>query len=117
MRSANGPKVCPSCCWANNVKEDVSIVLCGEAGQGLKTVESVLAKILKQGGYNIFATEEYMSRVRGGINSTSIRVASRPISAYAREIDILLSLSPGRTKHLQQRISDKTVVLEEEKNN
>lgn len=99
------------------MKDDVSIVLCGEAGQGLKTIESVLTKILKLDGLNVFATKEYMSRVRGGVNSTSIRVSSHPVSAYVDRIDILVPLSSGRTKHLEARISDSTFVLESAGNN
>ncbi len=98
------------------MKNDLSVVLCGEAGQGLKTVEMVLTGILKQDGYNVFATEEYMSRVRGGVNSTSIRVSSEPISAYANKIDILIPLDKGRTKHLSSRITTDTVIMGEAAN-
>jgi len=45
--------------------DEVSIVLCGEAGQGINTIELILVNILKKAGYNIFATKEYMSRIRG----------------------------------------------------
>jgi len=54
--------------------KEVSIVLCGQAGQGVQTVEYLLTRILKLAGYHVFATKEYMSRVRGGANSTTIRV-------------------------------------------
>jgi len=57
--------------------EDISIVLCGEAGQGIETIEDILTKILKDSRYNIFAVKEYMSRVRGGSNSTEIRVSQK----------------------------------------
>jgi 2-oxoglutarate ferredoxin oxidoreductase subunit alpha len=99
------------------MKNDVSIVLCGEAGQGLKTIESVLTKILKLVGLNVFATKEYMSRVRGGVNTTSIRVSSNPVSAYVDRIDILIPLSSGRTRHLEARISSGTLVLENTSSN
>jgi len=92
---------------------DLSIVLCGEAGQGIQTVERLLTRILKLSGYNVFATKEYMSRVRGGVNSTSIRVSSEPVSAYIDRIDILIPLTEKRTKHLERRISKKTLVLKE----
>ena len=39
-------------------KDDVSVVLCGEAGQGIVTVEKLLVKALKDSGFNIFATKE-----------------------------------------------------------
>ncbi len=46
-------------------EHDVSIVLCGGAGQGIQTVEQLLTQALKLSGYHVFATKEYMSRVRG----------------------------------------------------
>jgi 2-oxoglutarate ferredoxin oxidoreductase subunit alpha len=47
---------------------DIPIVLGGEAGQGIQTIEELLTKILKLNGYHVYATKEYMSRVRGGTN-------------------------------------------------
>lgn len=35
--------------------DEISIVLSGEAGKGLKTVEEMVTKILAQDGYNIYA--------------------------------------------------------------
>ncbi|MFC1792776.1 hypothetical protein ACFL3Q_04240 [Planctomycetota bacterium] len=34
--------------------ESVSIVLCGQAGQGIQTVEHLLTRIFKLAGYNVF---------------------------------------------------------------
>ncbi|MFZ0034575.1 MAG: 2-oxoacid:acceptor oxidoreductase subunit alpha [Sedimentisphaerales bacterium] len=93
--------------------DDVSIVLCGQAGMGIQTVESILTRMLKLAGYNIFATKEYMSRVRGGNNSTQIRVGSQPISAFVNRIDLLIPLNKGAVQHLQERISQETIVLAE----
>ncbi len=93
--------------------DDVSIVLCGQAGMGIQTVEGILTRMLKLAGYNVFATKEYMSRVRGGNNSTQIRVSSRPVSAFANRIDLLIPLNKGAVQHLQKRISQETIVLAE----
>jgi len=92
---------------------DVSVVLCGQAGQGVQTVEFLLTRILKLAGYHVFATKEYMSRVRGGLNSTTIRISSRPVAALVNRIDILVALTPGALAHLAERLSDETVVLAE----
>ncbi len=94
-------------------KDDLSIVLCGEAGQGIQTVEQILTQVLKLSGYNVFATKEYMSRIRGGANSTEIRIASRRVAAFVDRIDILIPLSPGAIKHLEKRINPQTVILAE----
>jgi 2-oxoglutarate ferredoxin oxidoreductase subunit alpha len=69
--------------------------------------------MLKLAGYNVFATKEYMSRVRGGNNSTQIRVSSRPVSAFVGRIDLLIPLNKGAVQHLQERISRETIVLAE----
>jgi 2-oxoglutarate ferredoxin oxidoreductase subunit alpha len=91
----------------------ISIVLCGEAGMGIQTVEGILTGMLKLAGYNVFATKEYMSRVRGGNNSTEIRVGSMPVSAYIDRIDILVPLNKGAVSHLGDRISADTVIIGE----
>jgi len=95
-------------------KDDVSIVLCGQAGQGIQTVEHLLTRIFKLAGYNVFATKEYMSRIRGGMNSTEIRVSSVPIHASVSRIDILIPLDKEAVKHVEKRISPQTIILADE---
>ncbi|MBC8470175.1 MAG: 2-oxoacid:acceptor oxidoreductase subunit alpha [Planctomycetes bacterium] len=95
------------------MRKDLSIVLCGQAGQGIQTVEYLLTRIFKLAGYNVFATKEYMSRVRGGINSTEIRVSSGPVCAYINRIDILIPLNKGAVGHVEKRISPQTIILAE----
>jgi 2-oxoglutarate/2-oxoacid ferredoxin oxidoreductase subunit alpha len=95
--------------------KDISIVLCGEAGQGIQTVETILVKAIKKSGYNVFSTKEYMSRVRGGENSTEIRVSSKRVFSYVERIDILLALSEGAVPHLENRITSKTLIMGDEK--
>jgi len=91
--------------------DDISIVLCGEAGQGVETIEEILTKVLKSSRYNIFATREYMSRIRGGINSTEIRVSPKPVRAYVDRIDLLFAFSNKSLDHLKERISEKTLIF------
>ncbi len=96
--------------------ESLSIVLCGQAGQGIQTVEFLLTRILKFAGYNVFATKEFMSRIRGGTNSTEIRVSSRPVQAFVDRIDILVPLDRNALVHLEKRISSDTLILGEKIN-
>ena len=94
--------------------DGISIVLCGAAGQGIQTVESLLTKTLKRTGYHVFATREYMSRVRGGVNSTTIRVSSKPVRAFLDRIDLLIPLNKEALPHLKERISSKTLIIGEQ---
>jgi 2-oxoglutarate ferredoxin oxidoreductase subunit alpha len=52
-----------------------------------------------------------MSRVRGGENSTEIRVSSKRICAYVNRIDILIAISKGAIYHLKERISNDTIII------
>ncbi|RJX26876.1 MAG: 2-oxoacid:acceptor oxidoreductase subunit alpha [Desulfurivibrio sp.] len=95
---------------ASSAVHDISIVLAGEAGQGIQTIEQLLTRILKLAGFHIHATKEYMSRVRGGTNSTSIRVSSRPVQAPLRRIDLLVPLDDKVIPHLQYRLTEETII-------
>ncbi|MBN1974533.1 MAG: 2-oxoacid:acceptor oxidoreductase subunit alpha [Sedimentisphaerales bacterium] len=92
---------------------DISVVLCGQAGQGIQTVEKLFTRILKANGYHVFATKEYMSRVRGGMNSTLIRISDKPVCAFIDRIDILVGLNKGTVKHLKKRITPETMIIGE----
>ncbi|MCX8117598.1 MAG: 2-oxoacid:acceptor oxidoreductase subunit alpha [Desulfobacterota bacterium] len=93
--------------------EEISIVLCGEAGQGIQTVEHLLTRTLKLSGYHVFSSQEYMSRIRGGSNSTWIRVSNHRVAAPVNRIDLLIPFNPGAVHHLQKHISPQTLLLGE----
>jgi 2-oxoglutarate ferredoxin oxidoreductase subunit alpha len=95
----------------NIFQKEVNIVLCGEAGQGIKTIELILVNVLKKSGYNIFATKEYMSRIRGGSNSTIIRVSENKVKAMRKKIDILIPLDDKAIGHLEERIDNETIII------
>ncbi|MFX0207819.1 MAG: 2-oxoacid:acceptor oxidoreductase subunit alpha [Candidatus Hodarchaeota archaeon] len=96
---------------------DVAIVICGAAGQGIATVEDLITSILKRAGYHCYSTSEFMSRIRGGTNSTLIRVSSERINpTFVDRIDILVPLHSSALPHLKHRISANTTILGEEKN-
>lgn len=97
-------------------KDDVSIVLCGAAGQGVQTVEQLLTHLFKSSGFNLFSTKEYMSRVRGGSNSTELRISSHEVRALVDRIDILIPLNREALKHVERRISPETIILGEKEN-
>lgn len=92
---------------------DISIVLGGAAGQGVQTVESLLVSVLKREGYHVFAIKEYMSRIRGGSNSTEIRVTNGRRRAYVDRIDLLFAMDKDVIPHLKDRITKDTIVLGE----
>ena len=93
--------------------QDLSMVFCGEAGQGVQTITIALLNVLKKYGYNVFSCTEYMSRIRGGCNTTEIRITEKKRDAYVRRIDMLFALSHNVVEHLKDRISSSTLIFAE----
>ncbi len=94
-----------------NQDQDISLVIAGEAGQGIQTIGNLLTKLLHQRKYNIFSTKEYMSRVRGGSNSIEIRIAHHPVYSFIDRIDLLILLDEKAFDHISHRITDETKVI------
>ncbi|MEF3169458.1 MAG: 2-oxoacid:acceptor oxidoreductase subunit alpha [Deltaproteobacteria bacterium] len=72
---------------------DMHIMIGGEAGQGLVTIGRLLSKAFTRMGWHILVTQDYMSRIRGGHNTFSIRVGVEAPLAPRQEIDILVALN------------------------
>lgn len=72
---------------------DYSILIGGEAGQGMDTLGRLLEKTLKRHGFYVFSYSDYMSRIRGGHNFVQIRFSDKPMYAHTSNIDIILALN------------------------
>ena len=96
-------------------RNNISIVIAGEAGQGIQSIESLLTLFAKNADFHVFATKEYMSRVRGGCNSTEVRISRSSVNAGVGRIDILVPLNPEAIAHLKGRISEDTLIIGEKK--
>lgn len=90
---------------------DLCLVFEGEAGQGIQTVSSALLPILKNSGYQVFSCTEYMSRIRGGSNSTELRITGKKRTAYSSSIDMLFAMSALALERLKGRIDDGTIIF------
>lgn len=94
-------------------ENDISIVFGGAAGQGVQTIADALVKVLKRNGYYVFACTEFMSRIRGGSNSTEVRITRKRRRAYVQRIDFLVALNAEAIERLADRIGETTLVLAE----
>lgn len=93
------------------INKEISVVIAGAAGQGIDTITQVIAETIKQSNYNIVYTKEYMSRIKGGCNSSSIRISSDKVDAYKELADFVFVISKEDLQHIKNRISDNTIVI------
>jgi len=94
--------------------EGINILIGGEAGQGLVTIGQILAKIFIRSGYSALATQSYQSRIRGGHNSFSLRVSSKPIVAPAEKVNLLVALNTETIEIHQSELSSPCAIIADE---
>lgn len=92
---------------------EISIVIAGAAGQGIGSITQIIAETAKQSGFNIFYTKEYMSRIKGGCNSSTIIVSSDKVDAYKESADFVFAIEKENLNHAKNRISDSTILISE----
>lgn len=80
---------------------DLTVVMGGAAGLGLQTSMNLLVQALRRAGYHLFATTEYMSRIRGGSNSIAVRVAVQPVAAPSGRCDLCLTFDRTALQRLR----------------
>ncbi|HEU4759911.1 MAG TPA: 2-oxoacid:acceptor oxidoreductase subunit alpha [Dehalococcoidia bacterium] len=73
---------------------DMSIMIGGDAGQGVESSGAGFALSFARAGLHVFAMQDYRSRIRGGHNFYQIRLSERPRYSHSNPIHLLLALTP-----------------------
>jgi len=97
-----------------NNAHSISILIGGAAGTGIMTLENILSDAFKRSGYFVFSTKEYMSRVRGGSNTTLLRISDGPINAPCWHVDLFIALDADAISHVHERLTSDTIVIADE---
>lgn len=71
---------------------DVTVTIGGEAGQGIQTVGSLLARCCHAAGLYTLAVNHFESRIRGGHNFIQVRIADRPVFAPHHRTHLLIGM-------------------------
>lgn len=74
------------------MKEEISVRLTGEAGQGIISAGTIFCRMCRDSGRHVFAIQDYMSRIRGGNNFFQLRASSRPVYSPREKADIIIAL-------------------------
>lgn len=91
--------------------DSLNLMFGGEAGQGLQTLGLVLSRALRSGGLHVFAVNEFMSRIRGGSNSLTLRTATTPVRAVSARVNCCVLLDRNALPRLQERLSEHTLLV------
>lgn len=90
---------------------DINFMVGGEAGQGVQSVGFLLAKTLARGGYQVFADQDYESRIRGGHNFFRVRARDSRVGAIAEPLDMLITLDKASIGLHQEELTTEGVIV------
>lgn len=94
--------------------ETRTVLIGGEAGQGLVTVGQLLSKSLVRAGWRIVVTQGYQSRVRGGHNSWAIRFGPGEFGAPVEPVDLLVALDQESVETHRADLAPGALVIADE---
>lgn len=83
----------------------------GEAGYGVMSAGSMVAKGANRRGLWSFVVNEYPSLIKGGLNSCLTRLSNQPLTAYEDPIDFLGVFSQQAFDCYAQHLGPQAVVL------
>ena len=76
---------------------DISIRIGGEAGQGVQSISSIIARTFVRHDFYVFINQDFASRIRGGHNFDQVRISDKPVKAAADKVQILIALDKETT--------------------
>ncbi|MFC1799885.1 2-oxoacid:acceptor oxidoreductase subunit alpha [Candidatus Eisenbacteria bacterium] len=94
--------------------QDYSVLIGGQAGDGIRQAGSLVARLLSSLGYRIYFWDDYPSLIRGGHNFSLIRACENSIQAYKESVDIVVALNEETAKKHQWRLGQGGVLIYDE---
>jgi len=91
--------------------KELSILIGGKAGDGIRQAGASIAGLLNEFGYWIFVYEDYPSIIRGGHNFSIIRAAAEKILAHEEKIDILIALDQQTINKHSRRLKKNSLII------
>lgn len=99
-----------------NLSLDFKIKIGGAAGQGMQTIGHTLSHVFARGGYQTFLIQDYQSRIRGGHNTSTVRIRDEYVSAMTHGVDILIALNRETIDlHRKEMLQGGAIVYDGEK--
>jgi 2-oxoglutarate ferredoxin oxidoreductase subunit alpha len=94
--------------------DDLTLLIGGEAGQGVESSSAGFAKALARAGLRVFVLFDYHSRIRGGHNFAKIRISQKPLWTHREPVHLVLALTEETVRtHLGEVVPGGGVIYDE----
>lgn len=91
---------------------EISVLIGGRAGDGIKQAGNAIARLFNRMGYYSFVYEDYPSLIRGGHNFAIIRASSEKITAHKDKIDVLIALNKETVEKHEWRLKNGFILFD-----
>ena len=92
---------------------ELSVLVGGQAGDGIRQAGVIISKLLNSFGYRIFMYYDYPSLIRGGHNFSIVRASKEKIQASRDYVDIILALNQETIdKHRRKLTKDGFIIFD-----
>ncbi|MEA1947344.1 MAG: 2-oxoacid:acceptor oxidoreductase subunit alpha [Thermodesulfobacteriota bacterium] len=95
--------------------KEISILIGGKAGDGIRQAGQTLSRLLNRNGYRIFFYDDYPSLIRGGHNFSIIRASKKKILAHKEKVDLIVALNQDAIEKHKHRLNSGGVILYDSK--
>lgn len=93
------------------MKNSITWKIGGEAGFGIMSAGTMLARAFARQGYHTLATNEYPSLIRGGHNLITVRVATNQFGSMNKDVHILVSLHNPCVELHKEELNENAIVV------
>ena len=94
---------------------NMTFKIAGAAGQGVESSGAGFSQALSRGGLHVFALQDYMSRIHGGLNFFQVRVHVEPLFCHEEDVHVLLPLNEeGLEAYRDEVVKGGAIIYDEE---
>jgi len=96
--------------------DDITILIGGEAGDGIRNAAMMVARLFTRYGYRTLVYDDYPSLIRGGHNFSLMRAAREKITANRQELDLIVALDQQTIDKHKNELSDRGMIVYDRSN-
>jgi len=90
---------------------EISILIGGKAGDGVKQAGNTISRLLNRLGYKIFFYDDYPSLIRGGHNFSIIRASKDKILCHEETVDVIVALNQDTIDKNKERLNQGGIIV------
>ncbi len=95
----------------STVRDDLTVMVAGQGGDGSLTIIALLSKALLRRGYQIYRASNIASRIKGGHAAAFMRASAVARGHLGDHIDILIAFDLEAVQHASGRLAADAVVI------